>query len=59
MTSNAHRFTVLYILYVFPGYYVSVGDDSRAILWNNGALINTHTSITHDKITTCLIIKLN
>lgn len=50
---NQHRMTVLFIFNTYPGFYVSIGDDSKIILWNNGNIITSMTSISARKLIFC------
>lgn len=53
ITLNAHRMTVLFIFNTYPGYYVSIGDDSKMFLWNNGNKIATLTSLSAQRLIFC------
>jgi hypothetical protein len=50
---SAHGLTVNHMYYTYPGYYISVGDDAVAILWNNGAYVANFTSLLNTRLYSC------
>jgi hypothetical protein len=55
---NAHGLTVNYMYYTYPNYYISVGDDTVAILWNNGNYVTNITSLLNTRMYTCSLNNL-
>jgi hypothetical protein len=50
---NVHGLTVNYMYYTYPNYYLSVGDDAVAILWNNGNYVTNITSLLNSRMLSC------
>jgi hypothetical protein len=55
---SVHGLTVNYMYYTYPGYYISVGDDALAILWNNGNYVTNITSLLNTRMYACSLNNL-
>jgi hypothetical protein len=58
INTTAHGLTVNYMYYTYPGYYVSIGDDTVAILWNDGTYVSNFTSLLNTRMFSCSLNNL-
>jgi WD40 repeat protein len=50
---SVHGLTVNHMYYTYPGYYISVGDDAVAVLWNDGTYVTNITSLLNTRLYSC------